>query len=152
MARKFNTNIENVLRGVADTLNGALVGVRVDTMEAMTEGINDYPLLHVYPELIEGDISSEGTNRSTFRGGVQQVQLIINVDVFARQRSHMAEDMVALVAISDNVVSCLQDQETKPFFGVEGLQAFQWRGERVTFEYADTAFVGMRFQLTFRIF
>lgn len=151
MAFVNDLSIEQVLRAVATTLDGALAGVRVDTMETMTEGANDYPLVQVYPELIEGDISSESTNRTSFQGQIQQVQLQVNVDVFARQRSHIAEDMVALVNISDGVVSCLQAQ-TKPLFGLDGLRGFRWRGERVTFEYSETAFVGMRFQLTFRIF
>lgn len=152
MAYKNKLTIREVLQGVGDTLESAIQGVRVDTLESMTEGIGDTPLIQVYFDSIEADIASDSTDRSTFRAGVRQTNLIINVDVYAKQRADIGEDMLSLVDMTDAVIDVFDDQQAKPYFNVDGLKGFRYQGERVVFEYGQARFLGVRFSLTFRIF
>ena len=139
-----------------DTTLGAATGIsRSQSYDELTEGVHagDLPLLQIYPDSGEADIES-GTDRSTFRAGIRQTQFIIVADLYARQRSHIGEDMHALVDSIDAIIAVLEAQDTKDYFGQDGIQAFRWRFERVTFMYGDPQipYVGARFYLTIRVF
>jgi hypothetical protein len=115
--------------------------------------LQDYPILMIYPDSGVQDPIGE-TDRSTFRAGIRQTELVIIVDLYAQQRSHMGEDMAALVGSVDALSDIFEAQDTKPYFGLAGIRAFQWRWERVTFTYGDQQlpYVGARFYLTITVF
>lgn len=127
---------------------------RVQRPQDMTEGVNDRPLMQVYPE--RGGTTASGTDRRASRAGLRQQEVIVNVDLYAKQRAHIGEDMAVLLPLIDAVIATLEAQDVKPYFGLkgEGVKAFSWLWDRVTFEYGDTVtrYVGARFVLTFTIF
>lgn len=147
--------IAQICDAIESTLGAATGITRSQSYDELTEGMppGDLPLLQVYPEAGEADITGT-TDRSSFRGGVRQTELIIIADLYAHQRSHMGEDMEILVDGIDAFIDVMEAQDTKDYFGLAGLQAFHWRFERVTFVYGNPQlpYVGARFYLTIRIF
>ena len=126
---------------------------RAMSYNQLTEGMNDLPALQVYPESV-GQDPTGNADRTTFQAGRRQSSIIIHADLYARQRSHLGEDMAALVNRWDAAITILEAQNTKPYFGLDGLQAFAWTSQRVVFQYGDGGlpYVGVRFILTFRVF
>lgn len=127
---------------------------RVQRPQDMTEGVTDTPLMQVYPE--RGGTVASGTDRRASRAGVRQQEVIVQVDLYAKQRAHIGEDMAALLPAIDAVIAALEQQDVKPYFGLKGagVKAFWWSWDRVTFEYGDmaTRYAGARFTLTFTVF
>ena len=127
---------------------------RTQSYDELTEGIQDVPLLQVYPE--SGSQSPPGmTDRHTFGGAgnpVRQTEFLIHADYYARQRSHIGEDMAALVDGIDAIQNILEAQDKKPYFGLTYLQAFAWTWSRVIFNYGGVDYMGARFVLTVRVF
>jgi hypothetical protein len=148
--------IRSILTTVLDTvMEGVTLAPSGQTLESMTEGMQDVPAIQCYFEELAQDPSGE-TDRTTFRGGVRQTNLTIHLDVYARQRSQLGEDISAVTDIADEVIAVLEAQDTKPYFGVTGLKAFSWTAQRVTFAYGSEPgqiqYAGIRFILVFRIF
>lgn len=147
----MRVTVAEVLRGVRDTLDGALAGVRAQTMDELQEGVVDLPTVQVYHESGGADPSGS-THQTTMRGGVIQEDLVVHVDIYVRQRAHIGEDMLKVVEMVDVVRDVMMAQKVKPYFSIEGVKAFKWRHERVTFEYGGAAYAGTQFVLDFRIF
>lgn len=138
---------------IRDTLGAAVGMKRKQSADELTEGIHrgDTPLLQVYPE--EGSCDPSGaTDRTSFQGGVRQKVILFHVDVYARQRSHIGEDMGEMLTIADAVFDVLEIQNTKPYFNLEGIKAFSWRWKRMPFQYGETDFMGFRLYLTIYVF
>jgi hypothetical protein len=145
--------IAQICDAIETTLSSATGLNRSETYSELSDGITEEAWLQVYPETLETDVAT-GTDRTTFRGGVRQTEFTFHADLYARQRSHIGDDMRLLVQLIDAIVVKLEQQATKPYFGLEGIKAFRWRGERVTFIYGDRQlpYVGMRFTITVRVF
>ena len=143
--------ITQITEGIRDTLAPAEGLKRVESGVTLTESIPDTPLLQVYFQDEETDIASQ-TDRTTFRGGVKQAGVTHHADVYVRQRGNIGEDIAACEEMAEAVRTLLASQNTKPYFGLDGLKAFHWRAERVTFEYADVKYSGIRFVITTRVF
>lgn len=143
---QINDAIETTL-GVATELH------RSQTYDKLTDGMTDTPTLQVYWQRDETDPQGQ-TSMTTFRTGVQQVSMIFHADLFARQRSHIGEDMKVLYETMESVRATLEAETTKPYFDLDGIQAFKWVAERVTFEYGDPSqpYVGARYVITVRVF
>lgn len=142
-----------------DLLRAALVKIdgleRALSNELMPEGITDLPTIQIYPDSGEGDATA-ANERTTFRGGIRQERLTILIDYYARQRSHLGEDMAALTRGLDAMRRLFRSQNHKPFFGVETIQTFSWSWQRIVFTYGGTttnptSYYGVRFTLTFNI-
>jgi hypothetical protein len=149
----MSITIAQICDAIESTL-GAATGIkRGQSYDELGESIQDTPLLQVYPETLFGNATGN-TDRSSFRGGIRQTEVVIYADLYAQQRRHMGEDMKKLVNGVDAIVTVIQAQDTKPYFGLDGIKAFSWRGERVTFIYGDSQqpYVGMRFYFTLRVF
>lgn len=145
--------LAQIIDAIEATLSTAPTLERSMSYDELTEGINDTPLLQVYPEAGDQDPTTN-TDRTTFRAGVRQTSLTINCDYYAQQRKHIGEDMAVLVDGIDAMTTIFEAQDTKPYFGLDGIQAFHWGWQRVTFDYGDPAinYVGARFTLTIRVF
>ena len=120
----------------------------------LTEGMQDIPNLQVYWRSANQDPIGNTTQRS-FRGGVKQTDLTFYADLYARQRSHIGEDMAALLPLVDAISAVLEAQKTKPLFFLFVIQALtSWRADQVVFEYGDPLlkYVGARFTITVRVF
>lgn len=153
-----SVTLASVLDAVAETLSAAVTlapsgstDARTQSYDELTEGMPDTPALQVYPESGTQDIAGS-TDRTAFRGGVRQTEFIIHADYYANQRANIGEDMAALVNGIDAIQDVLEQQDTRPYFGLEGIQAFRWNWRRVTFDYAGVAYVGARFVITVRVF
>ena len=119
----------------------------------LSEGISDYPTLQVYLES-HGQDESGSTDRSSFGGGVRRTRMTVHVDLYARERRDLGEDMAALLNLVDVVSQKFEEQDDKPYFGLEGIKAFQWDGSRILFTYGDpmVSYVGWRWTITIWLF
>lgn len=142
-----------ILDAVKNTLAVAPTLARSMSYDELTEGINDTPLLQVYPEAGDQDPAGNA-DRTTFAAGVRQTNLTINCDYYAKTRNHIGEDMAALVNGIDAMSNIFEAQNTKPYFGLVGIKAYHWSWQRVIFEYGDSQirYMGARFTVTIRVF
>ena len=133
---------------------GTAVGrARSQDFDELTDGMTDTPTLQVYWQRDNTD--PQGTTHQTaFGTGVQQMEAIFHADLYARQRSHIGDDMAVLYTVMQAVRETLEAERSSPYFGLEGIKAFRWAAERVTFEYGDPSlpYVGVRFVITVRVF
>jgi hypothetical protein len=145
--------IGQICDAIESTLGAATGITRSESYDELTDGIHDLPMLQVYPNSGNQDAFTR-TDRSTFRGGVRQTDIMIHADLYAQQRAHIGEDMKKLVDVIDAVTNVFEAQDVKPYFGLDGIGAFRWRWERVTFAYGDPqlTYVGARFYIEVRIF
>lgn len=145
--------VAQICDAVESTLSAAGPLVGSQSYNELQDGsLQDYPIIQVYPD--SGIQSSDSrTDRRAFGGGIRQTELDIIVDLYARQRSHLGEDMDALVGGIDALAAIFEAQNDKPFFGLAGIQAFQWGWERVSFVYGDgqLPYVGARFTITITV-
>jgi hypothetical protein len=151
----MSVTLGEILDAIESTLAASSGLTRTQSYDELTEGMNDLPTLQVYPEAGEQDPSGDGrTDRTAFGGGVRQTEFTIHADLYARQRSHLGEDMAALVDLIDAMQDVFEQQNTKPYFGLEGIRAFHWSWRRVVFTYGDPqlGYMGARFVLTVRVF
>ena len=149
----MSITIAQIIDAIEATLSAAPTLARSMSYDELTEGINDTPLLQVYAEAGDQDPTTN-TDRTTFKAGVRQTNITINADYYAQQRKHIGEDMAALVDGIDAMTTIFEAQDTKPYFCLDGIRAFHWSWQRVTFDYGDPAigYVGARFTLTIRVF
>ncbi len=145
--------ITQLIDAVANTLGVASLLERSDSYDELREGMQDAPVIQVYADAANQDPGG-GTDRTTFKAGTRQTNLVIFVDLYARQRSHIGEDMAAVYNTLDELAEIIESQDTKPYFSDEAIKAFAWSWQRVMFEYGDpkTVFAGARITINLRIF
>lgn len=137
--------------GIVRTQDGANDGEAENDTTPLSEGMNDTPTLQVYLESGLTDASNE-VDRTTFRAGVRQTELVFHADVFGKQRAHIGEDIALCTTLASALWDILEQQQVKPYFGLDGIQAFRWTMQRVVFTYATVDYAGLRFVLTVRVF
>jgi hypothetical protein len=145
--------LAQILNAIKATLATAPTLARSMSYNELTETIPDAPLLQVYPESGDQDPSGN-TDRTTFKAGVRQTELIIHADYYAKQRANLGEDMGLLVDGIDAMTNIFEAQDTKPYFGLTGIKAFHWSWTRVLFDYGNQGvnYVGARFVIAVRVF
>lgn len=144
--------IADLNSALATTLGAAASIVRTENYDQLSEGVNDTPTLQVYIESFSVDAGGGSTDRTTMRGGVRQWDFLFHADVYARQRSHLGEDMAKVVALADELIDILEGQTVKPYFGYAPIKSFSYRCERVTIEAAQHIYPGLRFYITLRVY
>jgi len=153
--------VAEINSAIETTLGAASGIVRSQDYDKLTEGIHgaDMPLLQVYPESGNTDSGGGNTDRTTFGAGRRQTTITFHADLYARQRSHISEDMAAVVAGMDSIIAILEAQKERPFFGLGSaedkyIKSFRWRWERVVFQYGDQSlpYAGVRFIIEATIF
>jgi len=141
----------------AEGLKGAWSQAEADIKESIPPG--DLPLLQVY--LATGETSKDSnTDRITFSSGVspynpiRHFDALIRVDVYARQRSYMEEDLRASLIIANAVYNVLDTQNLAPYFGHDGIKAFRFDMQFVNFVYGSQPenYTGYRFELEITVF
>lgn len=142
-----------ICAGIKATLKEAEGVVTSASYDELTEGIPplDCPRLHVYPSSWSCQPGGR-TDRTAYGAGVQLMSVEVTVNLYARLRSQLDEDMEATIDLIDALIVVLQEQEKPPFFGVAGIQSFAWDGRRSTLPYADSFYMGARFRIYVRIF
>ena len=154
--------LPDIVDAVADKLRLATVimpgelvarAFTVQSYDELTEAIQDLPTIQVYPELEQVDANGV-TDRTTLKVGTQHAQVVLTIRTFARQRSHLADDMAAAVKCWDMVDKVLEDVSTDclPFFDLTGIRAFHWTAAPTLFDYARVLYVGIEHTLTLEVF
>ena len=145
--------IADICDGIGATLVGATGIESMKSYDELTEGVPSLACLrlHVYPDSVGEDVATF-TDRTAFAAGVQQSEILIFVDHYARQRSQMHLDMKATVEGLDALQTVLEAQERKPFFGVTGIKSFKWSWKRAALIYGDAVYAGGRFSILVRVF
>ncbi|MBK8023517.1 MAG: hypothetical protein IPK19_19310 [Chloroflexi bacterium] len=132
---------------IAETLGGAAGIARAQDAGDLSEGVIDLPAVQVY---WQG--STTALDRVTFGAGVRQTRLTFHADVYARQRSHLGEDMAKVLVLAEAVQTVLEAQGRPPFFGLAGIRDLRWSAERATFDYGGAAYAGVRFVIEVGVF
>ena len=154
--------LPDIVDAVADKLRTATVlmpgelvarAFTVQSYNELTEAIQDLPTIQVYPEVETVDVNGT-TDRTTLKVGTQHAQVVITIRTFARQRSHLADDMAAAVVCWDAVDTILEDVSTDclPFFDLTGIRAFNWTATFTPFTYANVTYAGVEHVLTLEVY
>lgn len=143
----------DIVDSIEDTLSAAASLARSQSYDELSEGMQDYPTLQVWPGENPGTSLGSETHKKTLRFssgiGHSVKEYVIYADLFARQRSHVAEDMAQLVETITDLEDILDTQSCPPF-GNDNIMDFKWRWEHVTFDYGGVLFAGARFYITVR--
>ena len=145
--------LADINNGLTKTLAEAVGLEYTQTYNELTEGIQDTPVLRVYPTAGNTDVTT-GTDRTTFSGKITQTQLSYHADLYATQRKHLGEDMGKLIPLMDSIIDVLEAQKKKPFFGVNAIKSFNWKWNGIVFAYGrpDQKYAGARFVINLRMF
>jgi hypothetical protein len=142
--------IAQICDAIATTLGTGTSVERVQSYNELTEHIPDAdcPLLQVYFQRMLMEDPGGVADRMTFKAGRRNKQIQVNVDAYARQRSILDEDMAATVAMVDDLLDVFEGQDAKPFFGLAGIQSWDFDAERIAYSYAGGTYAGVRFTVT----
>lgn len=150
--------IAQICDAIESTLSAATGINTTQSYDELGEGLNaaDLPLLQVYWETLIVDPSAE-TDRATFQAGMREKLFTFNVNVYAAPLAHLAQNMESLVDITDDVLAVLELQNTKPYFGLDGIKAWHLNeARRVVFEYTASVspvrYVGPQFVLAIWVY
>lgn len=139
----------SLCKAVATALQATAGVVQVQGYDELTESISETPTLQVYFSTATTDDLGQ-VDRSTFGAGVRATRLDITIDCYARQSSHIAEDLAAQIDIIDAVDQVLASQVTAPFFG--GAKALRWSWKKAILTSADASYAGAECTLSLWIF
>lgn len=143
--------ITQIVEAIKTTLKADDGGLRAQAGVDLGEGIADTPTLQVYWEAENTDAESQN-DRTTFKGGVQQSGITVNADVLVHERGEIGENMAAVQVMAETIRTRMNRMKKGPFFGLTGIKSFKWRAERVTFEYAEVKYAGIRFAIEVRVY
>lgn len=146
--------------GIRTTL-GAAAGIkRIQSVDEITESIpeGDMPLLMTYVQSWGADTGGD-TQKSSFGSSpLIQSSPVYVADVYIPSKGSIAESFGVLVTIADQCDLLIEAQVGITLFGVldsasnAAIKSFSWSGERVTLEYADVNYPGIRYTFTMSIF
>jgi len=148
--------IADLCDAIKDTLGVASSLARSQSYDELTEGMQDYPTLQVYPEANTTTDWTGETDRITLSGKHSIKEYMIHCDLLARPRSQIDEDMAQLVTTIDELENILDNQKYRVsgvgdgLFGRRYITSFQWSWHRAMFLYAGVEYMGARFVLTVR--
>lgn len=146
----MSITLAQIVNAVETTLSDATGLTYTQSYDELSEGIADTPLLQVYWESIDQDATAKG-DRSTFRAGVRQSEILVHADLYAAPRAHLGENMSDNLDLVDAIIDELEENQTQ-FFGLSGIQGMHWSARRVTFNYDSAAYVGSRFEIRIYVY
>jgi hypothetical protein len=131
--------------------------------EELQESVPGEPYLQVYPDMAYPNVGGENAIK-TYKATAPSIARHLEeqhwrIDLYARQRRHIGEDMYKLLPLIDAVMDqlALITNQPNPFdlvddAGVQAIKTMDYRWERVTFTYGEPGlpYVGARFYLTLR--
>ncbi len=140
--KQVNDAIANTLKPAVEAPN--IVGV-MQSIDSFTDGMGDTPTVQVYFSHGQDHSTPGEYNRGTFGPApLRARQWTFNVDVYADQRGPIAQNMAAVVTLVSLIENLLDQENSKPLFGLVGIQDFTWYWDRVTFKYAGNEYAGYR--------
>jgi len=131
-----SVTIAQICDAIDTTLGEVLVTagvlVKSHSYDELEEGMQDQNTLQIYPEE-EGPVSSGSETQQITLGSDPFIdeEIVIHADYYARQRSHIGEDMAGLVAGIDKIRANLKGQNCPNPFDLTGIATFQWSWRRV---------------------
>ena len=147
----MSVTIAAINSGILATLaTAAIDDLTTQDYDAISENINDLPLLRVYFDHGQSDYT-DAVDRTTFGKGVVQTHLVFFVDIWAAQRSFLSENMAAVITVTDAIWDVLDAQITS-FFGVAAIKEFHFNAQRVRTEEGNNKYLGTRFTLEIYVF
>jgi len=148
----MSITIKEIVEAVAATLGTNMPSlVQAQTRREVTEAIPHTPMAQIYCEEFELGAGSQ-TDRTSFRGQKRQKRYVIHVDLAVHPRSELGEALARGDDILDELITVLEMQDTKPYFGLAELDAYKpLTIKRVVIEYGQTLYTGWRAPLEFRV-
>jgi len=152
-----STTLQAICNAIETTLAPAITYTQ--SYNELKEGMPDQPTLQIYPNSGSSSPPS-GNDRSSFQAKLRQTEIQIYADLYASARSEIGEDMALLLPLMEAMITEIEKQDTKPYFGLldaagqYAIKGFSWSWQRVTFQYNDPMqlYVGARFIFNLRIF
>ena len=139
---------------VADTLAAALPTLRVQCLDDLSDGVQDKPLAQVHFKGSHMDPSGN-SGQTSFRGGVKQLDVDIQILVFVHSRSVYGEDIQDTTEWADRVLWVLMSQDTSKF-GTTGSPSVRGDVSRTAVTIWDLATngqaAGFTVDLTLRVY
>lgn len=138
-------SIVDVVNAVASAIESSTDVWFTQRPDQMMDGVFDLPVVWVYPD--SGRANMSRTHSHTFTGQSQVSTCVVNIDVIADQRNFPFENVPEMVEMIDNINSKLGAIETKPYFGLDTIQAFNWSWEKMVWEVEGDPllYIGVRF-------
>jgi len=154
--------IAAAFNGIVVTLNAgaAAVAVIAHSYAAYSEGQQNTPTAQVVPLTSLVDATTD-TDRTTFKGCMKNGWYNFTVRGFARQRSHLGEDMEAAIRLWDALEAVLEEEGTDcgvhtgtcTFFGVAGIRNIRWSGlGRVAHDWGGATYIGPEITIGLEVF
>jgi len=114
--------VGEICDAIAATLSTTVGLTRTQSYNQLTEGMNTWPTLQVYPESWETSMDS-ATDRISFVDaatgipGHRYTEIIFFLDLYARQRSQLNEDWGKAVDMADALDNKLNEEGACPHLG-----------------------------------
>jgi len=143
--------VEQVNDAIESTLSQADCLKASQTIDEIGEQIADWPLLQVYIQSEEQDITT-ANDRSSFGASVRQTELTFHADLFVAPRAHLAQNLGNMATYWSQISAILQEQDSTPAFGLTGIKSFNWRADRIYIDYAGQVYIVVRFTIIVRVF
>lgn len=150
-----NITLGQICDTIENTVRAATGVVRSQSFDELTEGLpaGDLPTLQVYWQSLSPMDPIGMTDRHAYQGAIRAKRIVVHIDGYAAQRSHLAEDMQATVNLADAILDVLEQQNTKPYFGLDGIKAWQLESAtRGVFPYAQAEYMGVQFVLVIWVY
>lgn len=142
------------ITAIAQAIEAEFAGVidYTQSVGEITEAIHDVPMLQVYWWATEPVSAGGNTPTMTFGGGQREIHTF-RVDLFAKVRSHIGEDLTSLHNEVQAMLVKLREQDNKPAgqFGLERVRNCQWAAQATEMIYAQQTFAGARFTITVEV-
>jgi hypothetical protein len=151
----MSMTITELTSAVRDTLGEAPSIVQAQAAPQMTEAIPDAPMFQVYLQKFQLSANSQ-TDRNSFamRGAQPKRHKVysLNVDVYGHVRSTLGEEMALLETLLDELITILEAQNTKPYFGLDAIDTFKVNDvDRAVIEVGSQSFSGYRIPIDFHV-
>ena len=137
-------DLVEAVRGQMAGISGAIAKANA----TITEGVHEAFTLFVNWSEIGGAAASQ-THMNTFGKNAQLRRIVIEVQLFARQRNQIGEGLADTANYADLIVAELESQPALTPFGLSGVHTFSWSGRQGIIEYGSVNFTGAIFTLTF---
>lgn len=134
---------DEICDAIEATLGASSVIKDSQTYDELTEGVNTFPTLQVYPLDSSGGSGGGQTSRITMgaSNAVRVENVTIVADVYCSQRKDLKNDMRKVIEVWDALDAILYAQDARPFFGLAAIREFSWTATYGERPYGDAQIV-----------
>ena len=119
------------------------------------EGLANTPLLQVYWNSLSSVSEGSATDRRTFGGGAKPIRTkryVFRADLYCDPRGMLDANFIQMLPIVDEINNLLEAQDTKPYFGLDGIQSYTFSCERGVITYAQTDYPVVQWTIELYVF